>query len=147
LKYDMLMVENLKPIVFDWDRALDFDGRAAPYLQYAHARTCRILEDGGTPWEVTIPAEMPLSQEEVELLKKIEELPSVVERCAEEYQAHYLVNYAFELCQVFSNFYSCCPVLKSEQPLRAFRLGLCAAFKSTLATALKIMGLEPLERM
>jgi arginyl-tRNA synthetase len=147
LKYDMLMVENLKPIVFDWDRALDFDGRAAPYLQYAHARTCRILEEGGIPETVDVSAETPLTQEEVELLKKIEELPMVVERCAEEYQVHYLANYAFELCQVYSNFYSNCPVLKSEEPLRTFRLAICAAFKSTLATTLEIMGIEAPERM
>ncbi len=147
LKYSMLMVENVKPIVFDWDRALDFDGRAAPYLQYAHARTCRILEEGGVPETIDIPPTLELTEHEVELLKKIEELPLVVERCADECQAHYLANYSFELCQVFSDFYTNCPVLKSDEPLRTIRLALCAAFKSTLASALEILGIESPDRM
>ena len=34
-------------IVFDLEEALSFDGHAAPYIQYAHARACRILERVG----------------------------------------------------------------------------------------------------
>ncbi len=44
LLYGMLDRDNNKVIVFDWEQALSFDGHAAPYIQYAHARACRILE-------------------------------------------------------------------------------------------------------
>ena len=42
--YGMLDRDNNKVIVFEWEHALSFDGHAAPYIQYAHARACRILE-------------------------------------------------------------------------------------------------------
>ena len=29
---------------FDWDEVLEFDGHTGPYLQYAHARACNILQ-------------------------------------------------------------------------------------------------------
>lgn len=147
LKFDMVAVENLKPIIFDWERALDFEGRAAPYLQYAHARSCRLLEDGGTPQRVDVPDDMTLTEQEVELLKKIEEFPTVVERCAEECQVHHLANHAYEMCQAYSDFYAHCPVLKSGEPLRSFRLAVVAVFKTTLATALGLMGIEAPEKM
>ncbi len=147
LKFDMVSVENQKSIVFDWDRALDFDGRAAPYLQYAHARACRILEEADVPKRVDIPNDMQLTQQEVELLKKIEEFPSVVERCAAEYTAHHLSNHAFELCQAYSDFYTNCPVLKSDEPVRNIRLGIVAAFRATLAASLGIMGIDAPEKM
>src|SRR5215203_870796 len=47
LKYAMLARDINKVVVFDLDEALSFDGHAAPYIQYAHARACRILEKAG----------------------------------------------------------------------------------------------------
>ncbi len=47
IKYTMLARDNSKVVVFDLDEALSFDGHAAPYIQYAHARACRILENAG----------------------------------------------------------------------------------------------------
>ena len=38
LKYAMLARDNTKMVVFDFEEALSFDGHAAPYIQYAHAR-------------------------------------------------------------------------------------------------------------
>ena len=106
-----------------------------------------LLEDGGVPESVELPPEKDLVEAEVELLKKIEELPAVVERCVEECQMHFLANYSFDLCQTFGDFYRDCPVLKSGEPVRTFRLGICAAFKATLATCLGIMGIKATERM
>ena len=48
LKYAMLARDNNKMVIFDLDEALSFDGHAAPYIQYAHARACRILEHART---------------------------------------------------------------------------------------------------
>ena len=42
----MLARDNNKCVTFDLEEALSFDGHAAPYIQYAHARACRILENG-----------------------------------------------------------------------------------------------------
>ena len=47
LKFAMLARDNHKVVVFDLEEALSFDGYAAPYIQCAHARACRILENAG----------------------------------------------------------------------------------------------------
>ena len=47
LKYAMLARDNNKVVIFDLEEALSFDGHSAPYIQYAHARACRILEHDG----------------------------------------------------------------------------------------------------
>ena len=59
----MLARESTKVVTFDWQAALDFNGQAAPYIQYAHVRCNSILKrweaeaggDGSTP-EGTLPA-------------------------------------------------------------------------------------------
>jgi arginyl-tRNA synthetase len=43
LKYPMLARDNAKIVTFDWESALDFNGQAAPYIQYAHVRANSIL--------------------------------------------------------------------------------------------------------
>ncbi len=49
LKYPMLARDNAKIVTFDWESALDFNGQAAPYIQYAHVRANSILAPpGGT---------------------------------------------------------------------------------------------------
>jgi len=40
----MLNASPDRQITFRWNEVLDFNGDAAPYLQYSHARAQRILE-------------------------------------------------------------------------------------------------------
>ena len=47
IKYPMLSRENTKIVTFDWQTALDFNGQAAPYIQYAHVRANSILRKAG----------------------------------------------------------------------------------------------------
>ncbi|MDD1652094.1 MAG: arginine--tRNA ligase, partial [Methanomicrobiales archaeon] len=47
IRYDTVKVSPEKAMVFDWRQALDFERQSGPYLQYAHARACSILEKAG----------------------------------------------------------------------------------------------------
>jgi arginyl-tRNA synthetase len=49
LKYSMLSRDNNRVIVFDIEESLSFDGHAAPYIQYAHARACPSAADHAPP--------------------------------------------------------------------------------------------------
>src|SRR3989338_11285312 len=44
IKFQILKGGTGKDIIFDRERALSLDGDSGPYLQYAHARTCAIIE-------------------------------------------------------------------------------------------------------
>ncbi len=48
IKYTMLSRENTKVVTFDWEAALDFNGQAAPFIQYAHVRASSILRNVDT---------------------------------------------------------------------------------------------------
>jgi len=43
VKYALIAVDPTKPVVFTWDRVLDFEKNSAPYIQYSHARAHSIL--------------------------------------------------------------------------------------------------------
>jgi arginyl-tRNA synthetase len=147
IKYTMLARDGNKVIVFDPEEALSFDGHAAPYIQYAHARACRILEHAGiteanaraSVESIELPAPAP---EELTLLQTLAEFPGVVQRAAAEYRPLYLTNYVYELAKTFNDFYHACPVLKSEEPVKTARLTLVAATRVTLRNGLALLGIE-----
>jgi arginyl-tRNA synthetase len=136
----MLSVDNNKVATFDWERALDFEGQAAPYIQYAHVRANSILKRAGDLPSPLSP-EYDLDPQEVQLLEKISQLPGEINRSAEELKPLTLANYAYELAKVFTSFYQNCQVIKAEAPQRAFRIRLTAAARQTLANALKLLGI------
>jgi arginyl-tRNA synthetase len=146
LKYPMLAVDNNKVATFDWERALDFEGQAAPYIQYAHVRANSILNKA-TAIPHHVPSEFELEVQEISLLDQISRFPDEVIRSAEKYKPLTIANYAFDLARTFTEFYQHCPVLKAEKDVRALRLRLTAATKQTLANSLRLLGIQSPEVM
>lgn len=145
LKYAMLARDNNKVVIFDIDEALSFDGHAAPYIQYAHARACRILQKAGA--RQSNAGELALDfgtlrPEELSLLQHISSLPDEVQRAAEEHRPLRIASYDFELAKKFNDFYHSCPVIDSPEPVRTARLALVAATRIALANGLALLGID-----
>ena len=144
LNYALISVDNTKEIVFDWDKALSFEGQSAPYIQNAHVRANSILRKSeGVPDEASFDYE--LLEMESELIERISQFPEVVQRAATEYKPLHMSNYAFELARTFHAFYHAVPVLRSEE--REARIRLTAAAKQTLANSLRLLDVEAPDRM
>ena len=142
MKFSMVNTGNTKVIVFDWDAALNFDGCTAPYVQYGHARACRILEKAGKV-EDGEPSFNDLSELEMNLLEKIAEFGEVVRRAAERYSPLLVSSYAYELARAFTDFYEKCPVLRADtEEQRRARLAMVDATRQTIRNALTLLGIE-----
>lgn len=147
IKYVMLARDGNKVITFDPDEALSFDGHAAPYIQYAHARACRILEHAGLT-EADVRASIDTvrlsdpAPEELGLLQQISAFPETVQRAADERRPLHVTNYVYELAKRFNDFYHACPVLQSEGDLRAMRLALVTLTRITLRNGLALLGIN-----
>ena len=152
LKYAMLARDNNKIVIFDLEEALSFDGHSAPYIQYAHARASRILENSDRPIE-QIAADAPgvdfgsLSAEELTLLQALAAFPGEIEKSAEEYRPLLIATYVYELAKAFNEFYHGHPVLNSEEPLKTARLVLVAAVRQVLANGLALLQIEAPDQM
>lgn len=146
LKYALLAVDNTRDIVFDWDRALDFEGQAAPYIQYAHVRASSILRRAGEFPEDT-PAGIDFEPGEIALLDRISRFPDEIQRSAGDYKPLIIANYAYDLARDFTNFYQKCPVLDAEGAKKDFRLRLTEVTRQTLANSLRMLAIQAPERM
>jgi arginyl-tRNA synthetase len=139
LRYNVSRVQAEKPIVFQWEDALNFEGDSAPFLQYAHARACSILEKAGAP--AKFDAATLGHESERKLVRIIAKLPSTIASCAANRRVHPLATYANALASQFNQFYRDCPVLLAEEPLRSSRLVLVEATRFALGTSLRGIGL------
>ena len=142
LKYSMLSRDNAKIVTFDWEAALDFNGQAAPYIQYAAVRANSILRksENGLPDQTALSYE--LTPVEVELIDLISRVPREIQRSAAECKPLFISNLAFDLAQAFNNFYHQCPVLQAEPPVRDYRLRLAAAARQTMINCLALLGID-----
>ena len=146
VKYADLSHDPATAIDFNWDKALALEGNSGPYLQYAYARVCSLLDkagaDGSTRFSfaVRLPAERRLALHLVEF-------PGAVRRAAEAYKPSILAEYLFQAAQLYSSFYQNTPVLKSEEAVRNARLGLCSLFGGVLKTGLGLLGIETPRRI
>jgi len=141
LKYTMLSRDNTKVVTFDWDAALDFNGQAAPYIQYAHVRAGSILRRAGEALPEAVDFPDQLEKAEVDLIELLTRLPAEVQRASEDFRPLVIANLAFDLAKAFNDFYNTCHVLNADPSVRAYRLRLVAAAKQVLATSLNLLGI------
>ena len=147
IKYPMVARENTKIATFDWETALDFNGQAAPYIQYAHVRANSILRRNASALPAVTPPTHALEASEIELINLVSQFPDAVQRAAAEYKTLHITNLAFDTATAFNNFYGQCPVLQAEPHIRDFRLGLVAAAKQGMANGLALLGIQAPEVM
>ncbi|HZP26568.1 MAG TPA: arginine--tRNA ligase [Dehalococcoidia bacterium] len=119
------------------------------YVQYAHARIAGILQNAKERIADYSDGDVSLLREESELalVRKLLQLPELIESMTESLETHPLPYYAMELATAFHDFYEKCRVLTDDVPLSKARLKLVAAAKLALARALALMGMTAPEKM
>lgn len=136
---------------FDMDLARkQSDENPVFYVKYAHARISGLLrkaaEEGAPPWEGADLA-LLVEEQELELMKVLLMLPSVVAGAAEAREPHRLTTYLREVAQAFHLFYHHCRVVGSEPRLSAARLALTQGARLVLANGLALLDIDAPERM
>jgi arginyl-tRNA synthetase len=122
------------------------------YVQYGHARIASILrnaaERGVEPGPIDAADVSLLATEpELDVLRRIAELPGRIADAAELRAPHRLTHYAQELAADFHRFYTECRVLTEDEARTRARLWLCLAAKQTIANTLALLGVSAPETM
>ncbi|ATP38932.1 arginine--tRNA ligase [Solibacillus sp. R5-41] len=120
------------------------------YAQYAHARIASILRSAKEQ-DFTATLEnvaLLTAEKEEDVLKKVGAFPQVVADAAKHRTPHRIANYIQELAAAFHSFYNAEKVLNADnKELTEARLALITAVKTTLANALKLIGVSAPEKM
>jgi arginyl-tRNA synthetase len=161
VKYADLSQYRMTDYIFSWEKMLSLHGNTAPYLQNAYVRIRSIFRkagdaavatplwgfEGGTgnrPVATTLTLTEPA---EINLAKRLCQFAEIVPQVLNGFRPNILANYLFELANSFHTFYEACPVLKSGEPTRSSRLGLCDLTAQVLKHGLGLLGIKVPEKM
>ena len=136
--------------VFDVDVALKTsDENPVYYVQYAHARICRMLEQF-TGDEASLAAAdlSPLTAPtELTLLATLASYPEVLARAQSELGPHQIAFYLRDLAANLHSFYFAERVLVDDEVLKTARLALMLATRQVLRNGLAMIGVSAPDQM
>lgn len=120
------------------------------YAQYAHARISSILRQAVDMKLSGESANLQLlkAEKEIDLMKKLGDFPQEVATAAKLRAPHRVANYIQELAAAFHSFYNAEKVLDAANvELSSARIALITATRTTIANALRLIGVSAPERM
>ena len=153
-RFYYVMRKSEQHIDFDLDLAVSQSkDNAVYYIQYAHARICRMLEKA-TATDVNFDAvnarqfaaKLDLDAE-TEILAKLAAYPEIVIRAANSYEPHQVGNYLKELAALFHGWYNEHKVLNDDAELTQARLLLSVNVQQVLRNGLELLGVSAPESM
>lgn len=142
-----LSKQRQKDYEFEWSRAISFEGDTGPYLMNAHARIAGILRKCGLSVDPEADPSHLTEPEAHRLVRLVSRYGDVLRSAARTHEPSLLAQYLLELAHALHSSYAVLRVKDAEPKVAAARLLLFAAVKNVLASGLRILGIQPLERM
>jgi arginyl-tRNA synthetase len=153
LRFYLLLASPKTTVHFNPKESIALSGRTGPYLLYTYARIASILRKSKLSQlsfsldEFKDEKEIKINDLEWQLILLINRFPEVIQEAALHYNPSILAQYLYDLAKRFSDFYETNPVLKAESKIRKRRLVLITALKNVLGEGLRLLTIEPIERM
>lgn len=143
MKFDMLLPDASKKILFDPSQALSFEWETGPYLQYTHARASSLLKK----WNLDLSQFdwSDLNEEnEKNILIHLAQLSDYIFKSAEEYKPNYVARYLLDLSKLFNSYYNNTSKKITDSDSA---LALVFAVRQVLKNWLSILGIDASEEM
>jgi len=150
-RYFFLARKGASPLDFDVDLAKkQTDENPIFYVQMAHARLSGIFRTAQRdPESVTgkLSLDALPAPEDTELLKKLVQLPEIIDKAAREREPHRVTVYLHELATVVHGWYHRTRTLGELPETERARLLLTRAARIVLANGLAVLGISAPDRM
>lgn len=161
VRFMMLFRKNDAPLDFDFAKVME-QSKDNPvfYVQYAHARICSVLRNA---LEVFPDMDGGSKQPDLSLLSDADELamirlmaawPRMVEAAALAHEPHRIAFYAHDLASAFHGLWNKGNedpqlrfIVAGQENVTLARLVLIRTIRAIIASALGILGVEPLQEM
>jgi arginyl-tRNA synthetase len=149
LRYNIIKVQPEKEIIFKWEDALNFEGNASPFIQYAHARTCGILSKiDENLLDKSVNYLVLKHETEINLIKLLAKFPFIIEEAYKNFKPHIIANYLFDISSKFNKFYRDCNVIfEKNVELKIARIKLVDSTRIVLNNGLNLLGISAPKEM
>jgi len=141
IKYAMVKTKIGGDVIYNPEESAAMEGNSGPYLQYAHARACSVIDKSELePIDIE-----SVDENERTLVSKLTEYCDIVALATAELAPHHICTYLYELAQTFNRFYENTKVIGSDREQE--RVNLVATYANTLKSGLNLLGIHAPEKM
>ena len=148
LVFQELSNSRIKDYQFSWERTLSFEGETGPYVQYAYARCCSLIEksefEPSTDIDFSIIAQNPDAMEIVRVLTSFDD---VLMRSLNRNEPHHIARFVLDLSQAFNKFYHDNHILSETEDVQKAYISLVESVKNGIHNALYLLGMESPQKM
>lgn len=150
VRYFLIQRKADTEFVFDIDLALA-KGEENPvyYVQYAHARICKLLRDSAdlTAGLASADSSKLVAPTEITLLKRLAELPGLIQTAGQELSPHQVAFWLQECAADFHSWYNAERIMLDDIELKRARLRLADATRQVIANGLGLLGVSAPQQM
>ncbi|MBW2101815.1 MAG: arginine--tRNA ligase [Deltaproteobacteria bacterium] len=159
VRFVFLTKSHDSPLDFDVDLVKKKDSdNPVYYVQYAHARICSVFrkarEEGiGLPRDLERCAARLVLEEEMAMIRRMTEFPSLLEDICRVFEPHRLTYYLTGLAAAFHRYFNLGTknpqhrIVVEDRELAGARLLLAAGVRTVLANGLALLGVSAPEKM
>ena len=141
VRYALVDVDSSKPVVFTWERVLNFETNSAPYVAIHPRKSLQHPAQSRARNQRTPGYELLVEKLERELGVNLAGFPDAFVEATEYLKPNMIADYANALADKFNTFYNALPVLKADSDrLIDARLTLTQAIEIVMHNALTLIG-------
>ena len=145
IKFTMLNVSKNKIVNFNLENATSFTGESGMYILYSIVRINSILKNNN----IKLTNEIKFNNDiEKKILKELSLFPEVIDSLLKSNEPAHLTKYIFNVAGLFSKLYEQVNITnESDIILKSSRIRLLQCVSKVLTNALKILGIETIEKL
>ena len=145
IKFTMLNVSKNKIVNFNLENATSFTGESGMYILYSLVRINSILKNNNTE----LVDEIRFSNNiEHKIIKELSLFPEVIDSLLKSNEPAHLTKYIFNVAGLFSKLYEQVNISnENDIVLKSSRIRLLQSILKVLTNALKILGIETIEKI
>ena len=145
IKFTMLNVSKNKIVNFNLENATSFTGESGMYILYSIVRINSILKNNN----IKLTNEIKFNNDiEKKIVKELSLFPEVIDSLLKSNEPAHLTKYIFNVAGLFSKLYEQVNITnESDIILKSSRIRLLQCISEVLTNALKILGIETIEKL
>ena len=152
IKYFLLKIDPKKPMLFDPNESIDFQGNTGPFIQYTYARIISILERAknkgikeGFNTNLNVKS---INEFEKKIVYLLSIFPDKILIAASEFSPSIIANYIYDLSKAYNRFYQEISIFKEEDDETIlFRISLSKSVSKIISSAMKLLGINMTNKM
>ena len=145
IKFTMLNVSKNKIVNFNLKNATSFTGESGMYILYSLVRINSILNNN----KMNLTKEVRFTTDiENKIVKELSIFPDLINELLTSNEPVRLTKYIFNLAGLFSNFYEQVNISnEKDEVLKSSRIKLLQAIAKTITNALKVLGIQTIDKL